>query len=137
MNLINPFYVFTTKNFTFFFLVYLKLEREANEKLQQRIDTAIHNKNSIDRRANWLEQQTEELRSHIDQLEQQLSTQKDENKWMSETNEKLTADNESLRVCDYTLCLLSVKYLSLEMRIVFCYEPQFNSEKTSGPCNFM
>ncbi|CAH8522103.1 unnamed protein product [Schistosoma margrebowiei] len=74
-----------------------QLEREANEKLQQRIDTAIHNKNSIDRRANWLEQQTEELRSHIDQLEQQLSTQKDENKWMSETNEKLTADNESLR----------------------------------------
>ncbi|CAH8503607.1 unnamed protein product [Schistosoma mattheei] len=101
-----------------------QLEREANEKLQQRIDTAIHNKNSIDRRANWLEQQTEELRSHIDQLQQQLSTQKDENKWMSETNEKLTADNESLRVCDYTLCLLSKNTSTGDLWLIYgCRSP--------------
>ncbi|CAL8095609.1 unnamed protein product [Calicophoron daubneyi] len=74
-----------------------QIEKTANEKLQEKIDAINYAKNTAERRNTWYDQQLAEAQSALARSEQQLSVEKDQNKWMSETNEKLIEDNKTLR----------------------------------------
>ncbi|CAH8616035.1 unnamed protein product [Dicrocoelium dendriticum] len=74
-----------------------KQEKATNDKLQDRLDAVICEKETAERKGQWYEHQFKEAQSSLSQTEQQLSKERERNNWLSEMHEKLTEDTKTLR----------------------------------------